>query len=152
MKSDSVIELTDLIVTPLDLGRVQREIFDIDQKLNANKGNLPYIGNELNSIVKAANVNLLQADDRDRVIKQLAFVRRTAPSIQVSFASQPSKLAIRPIVRWFRQNGHPNTLVNINIQPELGGGCVVRTSSREFDFSLQKIFKQNQNLLASKLV
>lgn len=151
MNSNTVIELPDIVVTPLDLGIVQREIFELDKKLNAAKGILPYISNELNTILRVSKVNPLVAEDRDRLIKQLQFVRRTAPTVQISFASQPSKTSLRPIVGWFRKNGHPNTLINIGIQESIAGGCVVRTSKKEFDFSLQKLFRENQSNLVSML-
>lgn len=153
--SEPGILLSDMVVTPLDLGKIQRELFALDEFMNVSKtksgGNLPYTSTALQSMAKDGKLNLLHAEDRNQFTKQLQYVRRTAPTVQISFASDPSKQALRALVRWFRENGHPNTLISVGIQPNIAGGCVVRTSTQEFDFSLQKLFKQNRSVLAKSL-
>lgn len=150
---DPGILLPDNIASPLDFGQIQRELFALDQFLSASKGasRLPFTSPALNSIIKDADINPLMAADRQRLVNQLQFVRRTAPIVQISFASDPSKQALRALVRWFRQNGHPNTLISVGVQPNIAGGCVVRTATREFDFSLQKLFQSNKHALARAL-
>ena len=150
---DPGIQLPDTIVSPLDFGQILRELFALDQFLSASKGasKLPFTSSALNNIIKEADINPLMAADRQRLTNQLQFVRRTAPVVQMSFASDPSKQALRVLVRWFRENGHPNTLIAVGVQPNIAGGCVVRTATREFDFSLQKLFQQNRHNLAQAL-
>lgn len=157
MSSEPGIQLTDIVVTPLELGKIQREIFALDEFLSADNhgkssgSSLPYTSPLLQNLVKAAKLNLLKVDERNQFMQQLQFVRRTAPVIQISFGSEPTKQALRVLVRWFRENGHPNTLISPGVQPALAGGCVVRTSTKTFDFSLQKLFKNTRNELAQKL-
>lgn len=152
--NDPGIRLPDSIVSPLDFGQIQRELFMLDEFLSSSRGasKLPFVSNELNTIMKQADINPLSADDRARLTRQLQFVRRTAPVVQMSFASEPGKQAMRPLVRWFREQSHPNTLITIGIEPNITGGCVLRTSTKEFDFSLQKLFQQNRDSLATSLV
>jgi hypothetical protein len=38
------------------------------------------------------------------------------------------------------------------LQPTLGAGCVVRTTNRQFDFSLRQDFARKRDLLLEKLV
>jgi hypothetical protein len=151
--ADPGIILPDSVVTPLEFGQILRELFALDQFLSASKGasKLPFTSPALNNIIKEADINPLMAADRQRLTNQLQFVRRTAPVVQISFASEPSKPALRVLVRWFRENGHPNTLMAVGVQPNIAGGCVVRTATREFDFSLQKLFQQNRKALAQSL-
>jgi hypothetical protein len=151
--ADPGILLPDSIVSPLDFGQILRELFALDQFLSASKAasKLPFTSPALNAIIKQADINPLMAADRTRLTKQLQFVRRTAPAVQISFASQPSRQALRVLVRWFRENGHPNTLISVGIQPNIAGGCVLRTANKEFDFSLQKLFQQNKPRLAKQL-
>lgn len=154
--SEPGIDLPDGIITPLDLGKVQRELYSLDQFLNASKshapGKMPYTSPALQAMAKNAGLNLLLAEDRAQFTKQLQFVRRTAPKVQISFASDPTNQALRPLIRWLRQNGHPNTLIAVGVQPNIAGGCVVRTANQTFDFSLQKLFKANQPALTKLLV
>ena len=154
MKSEPGVQLIDAIMTPVELGKIMREAYAIDEFLSAKSHgiqsglSLPAMSPSLQSIVNAQKINLLLPDHRARFRQQLDFVRRTAPVVQVSFGAQPSRQALRVLVRWFRENGHPNTLIAIGIQPRIAGGCIVRTSTKTFDFSLQKLLKSNQTELA----
>lgn len=152
--SDPGVLLSDMIATPLELGVLQRELFALNDFLDASKratGKLPRTSTELQTMAKSAKLNLLLPGDRAKLTKQLQFVRRTAPSVQISFASEPSKQVLRVLVKWFRENGHPNTLITVGVQPSLAGGCVVRTSTKIFDFSLQRLFRANRPKLAKQL-
>lgn len=158
MKSEPIILLSDIIVTPLELGKVQRELFALNEFLSAeshgkNSGSsLPYTSPLLSNMIKKSGLNVLKSDERRQFTNQLDFVRRTAPVVRISFASEPTKQALRVLVRWFRENGHPNTLVAPAVSPRIAGGCVVRTSTKTFDFSLQKIFNAATADLAQSIV
>lgn len=154
MSSEPGISLPDTIASPLELGKIQRELFALDEFLGASKqaGKLPFTSSSLQKIAKEAGLNLLQAEDRTQLINRISFVRRTAPTVQISFASDPSARALRVLVRWFRENGHPNTLITVGVQPNIAGGCIVRTATKEFDFSLQQLFKENRQALAQRFV
>jgi F0F1-type ATP synthase delta subunit len=158
VNSEPGILLSDIIVTPLELGKIQRELFALDEFLKAenhgtNSGNsLPYTSPLLSNIIKKAGLNMLKTEDRQKLSNQLQFVRRTAPIVKISFASEPSKQALRVLVRWFRSNGHPNTLIEIGVVPGIGGGCIVTTSSKSFDFSLKKHFANSMHELTKQLV
>ena len=151
---DPGIRLPDSIVSPLDFGQIQRELFMLDEFLGSSRGasKLPFVSTELNTIMKQTDINPLSADDRARLTRQLQFVRRTAPVVQMSFASEPGKQAMRPLVRWFREKSHPNTLITIGVEPNIAGGCVLRTSTKTFDFSLQKLLQHNRSVLTNNLM
>lgn len=157
MNSEPGILLTDVIVTSLDLGKIQRELFALDAFLHTKKDaansrlSLPYTGPLLSNIINKNKLNMLKTEDRRKLTNQLQFVRRTAPTVHMSFASEPSSQALRALVRWFRSNGHPNTLISYNVVPGLGGGCIVTTASKTFDFSLRKIMSAKIPELTSKL-
>jgi F0F1-type ATP synthase delta subunit len=154
VKSEPGVQLIDGIMTPIELGKIMREVYSIDEFLSAKSHgiqsglSLPALSPSLQAILNAQKINLLLPDHRARFKQQLDFVRRTAPVVQVSFGAEPSRQALRVLVRWFRENGHPNTLIAIGIQPRIAGGCIVRTSTKTFDFSLQKLLKSNQTVLA----
>lgn len=157
MKSEPGIQLSDIIVTPLELGKIQRELFALNEFLDAQSpgrrsgGSLPYTSPLLSNMLKSSGLNVLKSDERSMFTKQLDYVRRTAPTVQISFSAEPTKQALRLLVRWFRENGHPNTLIAPAVQPNIAGGCVVRTSTKTFDFSLQQLFKKSIPELAKKL-
>ena len=67
--------------------------------------------------------------------------------MHISFAADPSASFTEKIVAWFRENIHPNILVQIGLQPNIAAGCVVRTANKIFDFSLRENFNQSQQSL-----
>ena len=155
--NDPGVILPDAVITPVDLGKLQREVFALNEFMAASatktgSRNMPFMSGALKSLAKQSNVNLLNAEERAALLKRLEFVRRTAPGVQMSFASDPSKQALRLLVRWFRENGHPNTLITVGVQPNIAGGCVVRTATKTFDFSLQQLFQANRDALAQRFV
>lgn len=157
MKSEPGIQLSDIIVTPLELGKIQRELFALNEFLDIqnygqrSSGSLPYTSPLLSNMLKVSGLNVLKSDERSQFTKQLDYVRRTAPTVQISFSAEPTKQALRLLVRWFRENGHPNTLIAPAVHPNIAGGCIVRTSTKTFDFSLQQLFKKSVPELAQKL-
>jgi F0F1-type ATP synthase delta subunit len=158
VNSEPGVQLTDVIVTPLELGKVQRELFALNEFLSANNHgtssgkSMPYTSPLLSNMVKASGLNMIKKEDRTMFNNQLQFVRRTAPVVRVSFAAEPSKQALRVLVRWFRENGHPNTLLDPSVQPGIGGGCIINTSTKTFDFSIKNLFVDSLPELAKKIV
>lgn len=156
MKSEPGILLTDVIVTPIELGKIQRELFAIDDFLVQAKNKsahtaMPTPGPLLQSLITSSKLDMLKSDERTQLVNQLKYVRRTAPVVHITFASTPSKRALRALVKWFRANIHPNTLIEPGVQASIGGGCLVRTSTKTFDFSIQKILAETKPNLARSL-
>lgn len=155
MKSEPGIDLTDVIVTPIELGKIQRELFAIDDFLKqaetkSTHAAMPAPGPLLQSLITSSKLEMLKTDERTQLVNKLKFVRRTAPVVHITFASTPSKRALRALVKWFRANIHPNTLIEPGVQASIGGGCLVRTSTKTFDFSIQKILAESKpNLIKS---
>ncbi len=156
MKSEPGILLTDVIVTPIELGKIQRELFAIDDFLVQAKNKsahatMPTPGSLLQSLISSSKLEMLKSDERTQLVNQLKYVRRTAPVVHITFASTPSKRALRALVKWFRSNIHPNTLIEPGVQASIGGGCLIRTSTKTFDFSIQKILADSKPNLARSL-
>lgn len=156
MKSEPGINLTDTIVTPIELGKIQRELFTLDEFLTHSgvksaRSSMSPPSPMLQSLITASKLEMLKSDERTQLVNQLKFVRRTAPVVHITFASTPSKRALRALVKWFRDNIHPNTLIEPGVQPSIAGGCLVRTSTKTFDFSIQKILSETKPNLIKAL-
>ncbi len=146
------------IVTPADLTRLIRELTYLDDFLrqaSVRKGGAavktPATSRNLESAVKAFSTNLLQAADRAQLLKTLDHLRLTSPQIHISFAADPSAAFTDKIVTWLRQNIHPQLLVQIGLQPSIAAGCIIRTTNKQFDFSLRRHFADNRPLLLEKI-
>ena len=68
--------------------------------------------------------------------------------MHISFSADPSPLFTQKLIAWLRSEIHPLVLLQIGLQPNMGAGCVVRTSNKYFDFSLRDRFKSKGEMLA----
>jgi hypothetical protein len=152
------LSLPDGIVTLSDLGRVGREAETVDNFMKeaairepGSAVQLPKTSRMFEELVSANHLNMLQAADRTKLIHFLQDVRNRAPVLHVSFNSDPSPLFAQRLVTWIRQEIHPFALLQVGLYPNIGAGCVVRTTNKFFDFSLREQFKKQRPLLISKL-
>jgi hypothetical protein len=56
------------------------------------------------------------------------------------------------MMAWLRREVHPVVLMTIGLQPNLGAGCIVRSSNKQFDCSLRQDFIKKRDLLMSKII
>jgi hypothetical protein len=105
----------------------------------------------LDAIITVYEVNLLQASDRTKLLRVLDHIRLTSPQIHISLAADPSAAFTDKITSWLRQNVHPQLLVKIGLEPSIGAGCIVRTTNKQFDFSLRQRFVDSRKLLIQKI-
>lgn len=139
MRSDSVVLLHVSIISPVDLGRLQRELYNIDIALQSKQDtkSAPIrISRQLDNLVKSTGIDLSSSQHRQQLGLQLKTVRRTAPVVSMVFANNPDETSLSMLVKWFREFGHPNTLIDVSVNPSIGGGCLVRTATKSFDFSI----------------
>lgn len=66
------------------------------------------------------------------------------PQVHVMLAALPNRAQREALVNWFRANTTPHLLLSFVADRNLGGGLVVRTPNRVFDFTWK------QELLASR--
>lgn len=148
------LELPILVFGPLEVRRLQRELELLEEYVHQaairEKGTqppLPKTSRLLDALASNNNLNLLVAEDRERLKHFLIEVDRSAPIIHVSFAADPSSAFTAKIVAWLRTSIHPYALLQLGLQPSIAAGCIVRTRNKAFDFSLRNRFYEQRDLL-----
>jgi hypothetical protein len=146
------------VISPSDLKRAERQLEALDDFMNqaamrsgGEPTKMPQSGHIINELAAELSANLLVADDRKRLIEYVKLVQETAPVLHISFASEPSPNFMYKIITWLRANIHPQVLVKIGLQPSIAAGCIVRTTNKQFDFSLASAFDKNRALLINGL-
>lgn len=152
----SQMALPNGVVTRADVGRLAKEAETLDGALNAaqvrgNGAELPKTTQMLNEIAGMNKLNLLQADDRKSLLQFLQKTRANAPTIHMSFNTDPSPTFQLGLITWIRREIDPAILLQIGLHPNIGAGCVVRTTNKFFDFSLKRRFTEQRELLIAKL-
>jgi hypothetical protein len=152
------LELPIAIVSPTDVARLSRELENLDEffrqsaiRQGGELQSAPRYSRLLDEVVVANNLNLLQESDRQTLIESFKVLAKTAPVMHVSFSVDPPGPYVQKIVFWFRQNIRGDVLVRVGLQPNIGAGCVVRTTNKSFDFSLKKFFDNKHDFFMKKL-
>jgi len=157
--TDVYLQLPLSVVTKVDIGRLLREVEAVEDFLQqagirepGTPVKLPRSSRLFDEVIAANNLNVLHDDERHRLVAFLQEVKSTAPVLHMSFSADPSPLFTQKLISWLRSEIHPVVLLQIGLQPNIGAGCVVRTTNKYFDFSLRSRFKQNREVLANMIV
>ncbi len=150
--------LPPIVVTPTDVIDLRREVEALDEfmhQTSLRRGgqamSIPKLSHSLEEVVKLNNLNLLNTTDRQQLLTFLKELKDSAPVVHISFAADPSSAFMAKIIGWFRENAHPQALIQIGLQPSIAAGCMVRTENKVFDFSLRKRFEEKRQILMDKL-
>lgn len=146
------------VVGKVDVGRLLREVEALDNFMSqaairqpGTSLKLPKTSRLLDELIAQNKVNALIEDDRARLLHFLMEVYAHAPQLHMSFSADPSPLFMQRLTEWIRREIHPLALIQVGMQPNMGAGCVVRTTNKYFDFSLRQRFTEKRDVLASKL-
>ncbi len=146
------------VVSPTDVARLNRELENLDEffrqseiRQGGTPQSAPRYSRLLDSVVVANGLNLLQRSDRESLIEKMKHLKEHAPVMHISFSVDPPGPYVQKIVYWLRKNIQGLILVRVGLQPNIGAGCVVRTTNKSFDFSLRRFFTSKRDFFAKKL-
>ncbi len=146
------------VASPVDVGRMQRELTAINEQLTQaelrddnSETRLPKTTNLLDQTLQLNTLDLTNAGQRQQLLTFLTTVKTKAPLLHISFSADPSTSFIDLLLTWLRKELHPNLLITIGLQPNIGAGCIVRSTNKYFDFSLRQDFAGKRDLLLDKL-
>ncbi len=138
------LKLPVLVYGLVEVRRLKREVEGLDDFIRqaairepGKQAALPRVTRLLDALSADNGRNLLQEADREEIHKFLIDTEQTAPTIHISFASDPSATFVSKLVTWLRANIHPTVMLQIGLQPSIAAGCVVRTPNKSFDLSLR---------------
>lgn len=153
------LDLPVTISSPVEVGRLINELTQLDESLmqlelrDAGEAvKMPKTTRLLDKLAETNKLNLLKDDDRKQLLKFLSLIYEHAPVLRMSFSIDPAPAFIERLVTWLRREIHPQVLVNIGLQPNIGAGCLVYGSSKVFDFSLKQTFAEARPLLLKRLM
>jgi len=146
------------VSTPVDVGRLLRETQEVNETLlqlqlrqAGKQPALPKISSGLDQLVQLNKLNLLQEADRKQLETFLKTLKDSAPVVHVSFSADPSVSFMEKLVAWLRREIDPLIIVTVGLQPAIGVGCVVRTTNKQYNFSLRENFKKKRDLLREQI-
>jgi hypothetical protein len=146
------------VVSPTDIARMLKELDSLDEffrqsaiRTGGQPQTAPRYSRLLDEVVVANKLNLLQPDNRESLKESFQELSEHAPILHISFSTDPPGPYVQKIVDWLRTNVESTILVRVGLQPNIGAGCVVRTTNKSFDFSLRKFFESKHDFFMEKL-
>lgn len=148
------LQLPNNIVGLMDVSRLCREMDSLEDFLHqatvrqsGTPMSLPKLSKLFDELAATNELNLLQEQDRAQLKTFLDSVHGKAPRLHISFSADPSPLFLGRLVDYLRSSVHPKVLVQVGLQPNIGAGCVLRSTNKVFDMSLRNDFKKKRGLL-----
>ncbi len=146
----AAISLPSSAVGRADISRMLREIEKIDYNLetesirNPEKAAklkvVPSMSRVLAETVTLNKVTVTDLHSRKQLIEGLHEIKEKSPILHITFAEEPDPSLVTTTVEWARKHLYKNALVSVGLQPNILGGCIVRTPSHVYDFSLRGRF------------
>lgn len=152
----ATIILPASLVGTADTARLIRELEALDATITAQEVRKLQIDTSrvTQTMADTAAINsidLAQRDQRTALKQQLKLLKTKAPIVHVVFAEQPDPTFMAQIVEWSRRELHPRSLLHTGLQPGIIAGCIVRTPSHIYDFSIGSVLKSKKGIL-TKLI
>lgn len=153
------LQLPLSVVGPIDVMRLRRSLeeFDEQQRQAALRAKVGAAvadvqpGQLVRELAAANKCDLAKAADRQALLADLEATLKTAPTVTMSFASEPSAAFIGKVVEWFRSDVHPSLLIRVGLQPSIAAGCVLQTGGKVYDFTLRNRFTEQRSVLIDRL-
>ena len=152
------LKLPVLVFGVVEVRRLKRELEALDDYMQqttirepGRQPALPRLSRLMEGLATDNGRNLLVDSDRQELRQFLGNIEKTAPTVHVSFASDPSSAFIAKLVTWLRGNIHPQILLQIGLQPTIAAGCIVRTANKSFDLSLRQNLTEQRGKLIEAL-
>lgn len=154
---ETALRLPTSIVSRVDIARVAREVEAIGsyveqtERGKARGENRPTASAVLQDLLTTNGLDMASQANRERLYHFLIELKRQAPVMHFSFAVNPSPDFTAKLISWIRKELHPMVLLDIGLQPTIGAGCVLRTNSKYFDFSMRQHLLRQRQVLIDKL-
>lgn len=153
------LKLPDVIIGPADLARVIRRLDDFNEQEHQNelrtkgksKADPARLGKLYVDLATDNGFDLRVTAQRDELLAALEETLKSAPTVTMSFAVDPSADMMAKLVSWFRTSIHPETLVRIGLQPNMAAGCTLKTASKMYDFTMRSRLAAQRDLLVRRL-
>lgn len=151
------LKLPTVVASRRDVIRLHREVrtfIDIvTQSIMRHENPIKYpaISEQLRAIATANQVDLRDTKHTEKLLDLLEDVKEHAPSVHISFPTEPTADILEKLVAWFRTEVDPHAVIQVGLQPTIAAGVVVRTPNHQFDFSLRRHLYANRKKLGEAL-
>jgi len=102
----------------------------------------------LQAILNAIDAKNIDPNGLDDLRSALEEILKKSCTAHLILAAMPSMVIKKKLTNWFRQEISPNMLITFSVRSDIGGGAILRTGSRIYDFSFRNLLIANKSKLA----
>lgn len=110
----------------------------------------PVMSDELTELLQF-NSQFIDKYSLAEAVGELDRLIKSAVTFEVIVATEPSASFLQELTKWFRDNLHPQALLNYKVRRSIGGGAIIRTPNRIYDFSLRPKLQAGKSRLTEVL-
>ena len=160
VKDHTEFILPTAVISKVDVARLVREFETVDntlteksvrKKTNASQEQVPALSAQLVAFLEDNPVDLEDARARSAYIKQLRLLKDHVRVMNITFAVVADPESLRELSAWLRESIHPQTVLDVHLQPGLVAGAYVRSQNHVFDFSVRNALKSKRGELKKEL-
>lgn len=147
-----------IVVSPVDVGRLMRELEFIENWYLQAKITNPQAVNAqaktstaMDQTLTLNKLEVNREEDRKELKRYLDEIHKNAPVLHMSFSADPSTPFLEKLMNWLRSEIHPSVLLTVGLQPNIGAGCIIRSTNKYFDCSMRSDFLKKRQLLKDLL-
>jgi len=151
------LKLPTTIASRKDIIRLHREIrsfIDVSTQSimrHDNPVKYPAISDQLRALAVLNQIDMRDPKSCERLLQKIDTIKEHAPSVHISFPTEPSADILERLIVWFRKEIDPFIVIQVGLQPTIAAGVVVRTPNHQFDFSLRRHLYANRHKLGEAL-
>lgn len=148
------------LVSKMDISRLVKEVERVDnelttasvhEKVGADQGEKPVYSEHLTSFLEQNQLSLDDSHQRTELIKQMRELKDKLPVIHMTFSVPADGQSLQQIAKWLRESIHPQTVIDVGLQPALVAGVYLRTPNHVMDLSLRAALDGHREDLAREL-
>lgn len=148
------------VMTKGDLSRLIREFEALDaalttrkvrKKVGAADRRTPAKSPQLVELLDLNPVNLDNAAVRSAYSKQLRLLKNNVHVMNMTFAAPADAESLQRLIAWLRESIHPQTVIEVHLQPSLVAGVYLRSQNHVFDFSVRSALRARRTDLMQSL-
>lgn len=148
------------VVSKGDVSRLINEFERVDNELTAESVREkvgsgehvePVMSQQLRDFLDQNGIQLGDGLRRSELIKEMHLLKENARVIHMTFAVPADGESLQQIAKWLRDSVHPQTVIDVGLQPALIAGAYIRTQNHVHDLSLRAALADGHDLLVKEL-
>lgn len=154
------LTLPPSVVSRSDVSRLIREVeqlinqfvaSDVKVRVGEKVESAYRTSNQLRELVDMNKLNLDNSTAREGLLFLLRGLKKHAPIVNITLASQVDNNDLEKLIKWFRSEIHKQTILVIGLQPNLIGGMYIRTPNHVYDYSLRTQLEGHRDDIVKQL-